>query len=268
MSKITTILKGNIRIYVTQATEVAQAAIDAHNTKPLGSLIISTAIACFSTLASLYKEQKISSIIKSNGASKTILVETKPNGDVRGLIGNPWVITEADKKDFNNIPLTIGIGDSGTLKIVRNINGDFFGGEVALANFDIVTDLAFYFDQSDQIFTAVLSDVKLETPTKLKKANSVIFQMLPNHTKEEIEFVEDFIKKNKLSLIEPSKYINKLNGIIIDEKEIRWKCSCSLDKMKKIIKVISKEERENIIKKYGKLEIKCNYCNKKYNINV
>ena len=268
MSKITTILKGNIRIYVTEATEVAQAAMDAHKTKPLGSLILSTAIASFGTLVSLYKEQKTSSIIKSNGASKTILVETKPNGDIRGLIGNPGVITEADEKDFNNIPLTVGIGDSGTLKIVRDVNGALFGGEVALANFDIVTDLAFYFDQSDQIFTAVLSDIELESPTKLKKANSVIFQMLPNHTEEEIKFVEEFIKDNKLSSMKPSEYIKKLNGMIIEEKEIRWKCSCSLKKMKEVIKVISKEEQEKIIKEHGKLEIKCNYCNKKYNINV
>lgn len=266
MSKITTVLKGNIRIYITEATNIAQEAMDLHKTKPLGSLLLSTAIASFGTFISLYKEQKTSSIIKGNGASKTILVETNPNGDIRALIGNPLAETDADKKDFNNIPLTVGIGDEGTLKIVREVNGTYFGGEVKLANFDIVTDLAFYFDQSDQIYSAVVSDVELETPTKIKRANSVIFQMLPNHTDEEKLFVEIFIKNNKLSELGPKKYIEKLGGMIIDTKEIRWNCSCSMDKMKEVISVIPKEEQAKIIKEEGKLEVRCNYCNKNYKI--
>ena len=266
MSKITTVLKGNIRIYVTEAAGIAQEAIDSHNTKPLGSLILATAISTFGTFVSLYKEQKTSSIIKGNGPSKTILVETSPNGDIRALIGDPSVSTEVDKTDFNNIPLTVGIGDSGTLKIVREVHGKYFGGEVQLANFDIVTDLAFYFDQSDQIYSAVVSDVELETATKIKRANSVIFQMLPSHTEEEKTFVEEFIKNNKLSKLGTKEYINKLNGMIIDTKEIRWNCSCSLEKMKDVIKVIPEEEQKNIIKEHGKIEVKCNYCNKNYEI--
>ena len=60
------------------------------------------------------------------------------------------------------------------------------------------------------------------------------------------------------------EYISKIDAMKINNQKIQWKCSCSMDKMKQLLNVISEEEQEEILVQEGKIEIKCNYCNEKY----
>ena len=266
MSKITTLLKGNVRIYINDALDVAQEAINKQKTMPLGSLVLATAVTTFSTLNAMYPFQKITALLSGNGANGTVLVEISSDGDIRAYIANPQTPTDADNKNINDIPLTVGIGAKGTLKIVREVKDLSFGGEVSLANGDIVTDLAFYFDQSDQIFSAVVTDVSLANKSELKSAKNVIFQLLPDHTEEDKVWVERFIKTNLLSEMSVKQYIEKLDAQHMNQQEIKWNCSCSAKKMKQLLQVIPEAEQKDIIAKVGKLEINCNYCNKKYTL--
>jgi len=186
MSKTISIIKGEVRIYVTDATEVAQIVMKNHKTLPLASLAVSTAVATFGTFGHIKKGITTSVNVKGSGPLKNIIVETNGVGGLRALVGNPFVATEVDETDFNNIPLTVGIGDSGTLKIVHSTDKINFGGEVPLANGDITTDLAYYLDQSEQINSAVVSSVILKDPKHLKHAKAVIFQMLPKHDETDV----------------------------------------------------------------------------------
>ena len=264
MSKTTIIIKNNVRIYFSDFTEIAQEGIKLHKTSPLASLALSTAIAVFGPLSTMKKEGRTSALYKFNGPLKTLLVESNVNGDVRALVGNPNVVTDFDKKEINQIPIRVGLGEIGTLRIVNEWKEQQFGGEVSMANGDITTDLAFYFDQSEQTRTAVVSDVKLKNSKTVERAFSVIFQLLPTSTEEDIKWIEDFIKENHLSKFTYDKYIKKINGLILEVKESRWKCNCSKEKMKSLLEMIPKSEKEEIVKKHGKLEVICNYCNTKY----
>ncbi len=266
MSKVKILLKKNVRIYVLDATPIAQEAMDRHKTLPLASLALSSAIATFGNFAAMKDHRRTNVLLKGNGPLKTILVEVNEMGDIRALVGDPGVITEFDDERFNEIPLTLGIGDGGTLKVVHEVAGITFGGEVPLANGDVVTDLAYYFDQSEQIFTAIVADVKLETAKKLGRAYSVIFQMLPGHDELDTKWVEDFINENKLSEMTLDAYVSNMKAKEVATKETRWKCSCSIEKMEKLSNVLSKKERDEIIKEHGKLEVTCNYCNSKYSL--
>lgn len=258
------IIKNNIRIYLSDFTDIAQEAILNHNTKPLASLALSTAIAVFGPLSFMKKEGRTIAHYKFNGALKNILVESNVEGDVRALIGNPDIVTDYDNKDINQIPIRVGIGESGTLKIINEWKDNQFGGEVEMANGDITTDLAFYFDQSEQTQTAIISDVNMKNQKTINRAFSVIFQLLPSRTEEDIVWIEKFIQDNKMSTMSIEKYEVKINGNALETKLARWKCTCSEEKMKNLLKLVSKKEREEIIKEYGTLEVKCNFCNKKY----
>lgn len=264
MSKTYVILKNNVRIYVSDFTEIAQTAIEKHQAKPLAGLTMSTAIATFGVLAIMKKEGKTSVFLSSDGALKNLGVESNANGDIRAFIGNPLIPTDADNKNPNDIPISIGTGDNGTIKVVHQFGDHSFGGEVSMVAGDIVTDMAYYLDQSEQINSAVVADIKLKDAKTLDRAYSAIFQMLPLHGEADIQWVEDFIKNNKLSQYSLMDYINKIDGNLLETKETRWKCNCSEEKMKNLLELISEEERNQIIKEHGKLEVKCNYCNTIY----
>lgn len=268
MSKTTIYIKNQVRIYVSDLTHVAQEAIEAHNTTPLPSLVLATGIAAFGPLSSMKKYGKTIANLKGDGAVKSVLVESNTDGDIRALIGNPDVATEYDKERFNEIPLQIGVGTKGSLKIIHEVSANTFGGEVELAKGDIVTDLAWYFDQSEQTRSAVLTNVELETPTKLKRAFSAIFQLMPKASEKDVLYIESIIKNNKLKeFTSLNEWEKVLKAEKLSEVKLQWKCSCSKDKMQNALNQLTPAEQEKLVKEHGKLEVICNFCNKKYNFH-
>lgn len=264
MSYTKILIKGSVRIYISDYTKIAQTAIEKHKTKPLASLAISTAIAVFGPLSIMKKEGRTSALYKFNGALKNILVESNVEGDIRALIGDPTITTDYDKKDINQIPLRVGIGETGTLKIVHEYKGKQWGGEVQMANGDITTDLAFYFDQSEQIKSAVISDIKMKNSDILERAYSAIFQLMPGYIEEDIKWIETFIKETKLSKNTIDSYVKKIDGLELEKRKSQWKCKCSQEKMKNLLSLIPQEEQEVIRREYGKIEVTCNFCNTIY----
>ena len=97
MSKSIVILKNQIRGYVSDLTSVAQTAIEKHETKPLASLAMATAIAAYGPLAKMKKYGKTIVTVKGDVPLKNIIVESNTEGDIRALVGNPHVLTEYDE---------------------------------------------------------------------------------------------------------------------------------------------------------------------------
>lgn len=266
MSNSKIIIKNNVRLYLTDLTDVAQEAIENHKTTPLPSLILATAIAAFGPFAIIKARGRTSVLMKTDGPIKNIIVESNSDGDIRALVGNHDIPTDYDNKDINLIPIKVGIGNTGMLRVIHEFNGENFGGEVSLAKGDIVTDLAYYFDQSEQIYTAIVTDVEMKDKTTVARAYSAIFQMLPGYTEEDVLFIEDIVKNHKLSSMTLAQYKDKVGGSLVGEKQLQWKCTCSEEKMKDLLNVIDKKEQEEIIKEIGFLEVTCNFCNSKYKV--
>ncbi len=264
MIKINSILKNEVRIYLTDATEVSQKVMDIHNTKPLASLAISTAMSVYSSFFKLKTGLPTSVVINGNGPLGKLIIETDGENGIKGLVVNPDVVTEYDETRFNEIPIQLGIGDGGTLKIVHSLGDSNFGGEVKLANCDVTTDLAYYFDQSEQVKSAVISSVVLEKVNKLKHSKSIIFQMLPKHTEKDIIWVENWIKSDFFAKNTIEDIIKNIDGIELDSYELNWNCNCSKEKMLNAAKTLSEVDRNKIIEEDGNIEVGCDFCKKKY----
>lgn len=266
MSYTKIIIKKNVRIFVSDYTEIAQSAIQIQSQYPLPSLILAKAIAILGPLSFLGQKNngKTIATIKSEGPIKLLVVESRNNGDIRALIANDQIETEYDEEDFNTIPLILGIGQTGTLRIVHQYNGQQFGGEVILANCDLITDLAYYFDLSEQIKTAIRDAVFFSSKNKIERAYSAIFQLLPDHTEKDIIWIENFIKKYDLNQMSVDDYIAKIDGTILKTNSAQWKCSCSETHSLQIAKLLDKSEIAAILKQHGKIEVFCHFCKTKY----
>jgi molecular chaperone Hsp33 len=182
------IIKNNVRIYVSDYQKIAQDILEIHKYTPLASLILANGISTFGVLGFLYDIEKVAILMKTNGAMKTFALEFK-NGDIRALLGDGSVITEYDNNKLHNtIPLILGIGDEGVVRVSRFTNGTPYTSEVPIANGDMITDLVYYLNKSDQIYSAILNDVLLNEDNYLEvdKAKSVLFQLMPDHTEEDI----------------------------------------------------------------------------------
>ncbi len=264
MSNIKLLTKNNIRIFVADMTDISNEAIKLLGLTPMPSLVLSTAIAVFGPLATIKRNTKTTAILNGDGLLGNIIVDSNDEGHVRGTVGNPSIITDMDEKNPNGIPLSLGVGKKGTLKIIQT-SGDFtFEGNVDIVKGDIVTDLAYYFDSSEQTKSAVISSVMLRNKNELERSYGVVFQMLPGYTEEDVEWVENFTSINKISKMNLHSYIKLMKAEFLEEKQVLWKCNCSKEKFESIINTLNDEEKQKIIKEHGKLEVKCNFCNNKH----
>ncbi|UVD81457.1 Hsp33 family molecular chaperone HslO [Mycoplasma iguanae] len=270
MSKTIIIIKNNIRIFVSDFTEIAQKAINIHSKNYLPSLILAKAIAVFGVLSFMTQKKNGKTIasITSDGPIKNIIVESNNQGNIRALIGNDNIETEKDDEINAQIPLILGIGQTGKLKVVHLYNGQQFGSEVILAGADIITDLAYYFDLSEQIKTAIRDSVQFESKNKIKRAYSAIFQLLPGHTDEDISYIYDFIKTYDINKMSLEEYIEAIDGNVLEEKQAQWKCSCSREKTLEAAKLLPMEEIHEIIEKYHNVSVECHFCKKSYKFNL
>lgn len=267
MSITKNILKGKIRIYLSDYTEIAQMAINKHETLPLASLTLGTAVAVFGPLGLMKKHGKVLTHYKFDGPLEEIMVESTIDGLIRANIKNPKVVTDYDKKDINAIPIKVGLGNTGQLKITNMYGEQSFGGMVEMFKGDITSDLAFYFDQSEQTSSAVLSSVRMKNAKTVERAYSCIFQLMPGCTEEEIAELEKFIKYHKLSDYNIHQFEELIDGELQIEYKTRWQCNCSKPRMKNILQMLSQEERHELLQEHGVLEIKCNFCNETYKFN-
>ncbi|MBX4209922.2 MAG: Hsp33 family molecular chaperone HslO [Mollicutes bacterium PWAP] len=274
MKNLKILIKNEVRIYLSDTTELTNNLIKTHKTKPLASRTLGTAAGLFSTFGLMRKEIYTSVNIKGDGPLKNIIVESNPDGGIRALIGNPFVQTEYDQDidKANTIPISLGVGSNGVMNVVNRIENigskiSNFGGMVNLVSGNITLDLAFYFDQSEQTFSAVDSFTLLKNANNAKSTINVIFQMMPKHKKEDIIFVEKFIKNHSLKKVSFNKYLNELikeGAELKDERKIFWHKTCSKDKMFKAIASLTNKDIEELKEKYGAVEVKCHFCNSIY----
>ena len=204
--------------------------------------------------------------IKTNGAMKMLLIEIQ-NQSLRALIANGQIATEYDQKNFNQIPLILGIGDHGMLHIGRIVNNETFSSEVNLIKADLVTDLAYYLNQSDQTFSAIINDVALNetNPQKVFKAKNVLFQLLPDYTEDDVIWIENFIKDYPLKNYSLEEYEKLIAGNYLKTLTMNGSCWCSKVKLINAINLLNDKEKKSLFSQDNQpIESICDFCNQKY----
>lgn len=268
MSYTKIIIKNNVRIFLSDFQPLVQQVLDYHNYLPLANLILANAISAFAPLRFLYNSHKILVKLKTNGAIQTLLIEIQ-NQSLRALVANGQIETEYDQSNYNSIPLILGIGDHGRLHISRIINHETFSSEVDLVKADLVTDLAYYLNQSDQTFSAVVNDVALDekNPQQVFKAKNVLFQLLPDYTEADVVWIENLIKQHPLKNYSLDQYEKLINGNHLETFNINGSCWCSKLKLINAINLLDETEKSSWFENNQTIESCCDFCNQKYFIS-
>ena len=206
--------------------------------------------------------------IDGNGVGGKIVVCAGGNLNVRGSIVNP----HADLPLKPNGKLDVGglVGNEGTITVVKNLGlKEPYVGKCKLVSGEIGEDFAAYYAYSEQQPTAIAVGVLVKND-KCIGAGGVILQPLPDCAEENIGKAEKLIAE----FSDVSRKINEIgiDGIIkkyFDEYEFtkyetQYKCGCSREYVDKVLIALGKKELSDIIEKDGKIEVCCEFCDKKY----
>lgn len=272
MGKIykTLIFDGQISLSVLGTTDVVNEAIRLHKLTSVCAAALGRTLTVTAFMASQLKgeDERLSVTISGNGAGGKIIAAADSKLNVRGAIDNPTI----DLPLKANGKLDVGgvVGNSGYITVVKNLGlKEPYVGRSELVSGEIGEDFAAYYAYSEQQPTAIAVGVLIKNERCIG-AGGVIIQPLPDCTEENLVKAENLV--NKFSDV--SKQISEtgVEGIIekyfkgydFNAFDVRYKCNCSDEYVRKVLITLGEKELYDAIEKDGKIEVCCQFCDKKY----
>jgi molecular chaperone Hsp33 len=130
-------------------------------------------------------------------------------------------------------------------------------------------NLMSYFAQSEQIATRVWLAVNENA------AAGMLLQLMPGQdTVQREQFWEYAVQLGQtvseeelLTLDNPTllyRLYHETEVRIFDTRSTRFQCRCSVEKMQQVINVLGEQEAKELLEEQGKIDIRCDFCNKEY----
>lgn len=250
---------GNVQVTVSQTTELVGKAIQIHKTSREASDILGSLLTCCAYFASGIKATNgaVSVTVKAKQGDGAVSVSSDALLHVRGY---------ADGSCTHTLK-------GGTMTVVREDGYSRpFVGTSEIDSDDVSDAFAQYFQQSEQIPTAVKVAVGIDEYGGCKYAGGLIMQLLPDADEEEIKLAEDAFNafcKDGGAVTESAESVIKkyfggsVNGGISELFPV-YKCNCSEEKIRGVLASVGKEELLKICEEQGEVRVHCHYCNTDY----
>ena len=174
------------------------------------------------------------------------------------------------------VAVGVAVGKEGSLQVIKDMGlKEPFVGTVPLQSGEIGDDFSYYFMASEQIPSVVSVGVLVNDTNEILSSGGFIIQLLPNATDEDIQFIEERMKDFPpvSALIHEGKTPEDILKVIFEDVEILatqdlfFECDCSKDKMATALMTVGKDEIQAMIDEDHGCEMKCQFCNEKYQFN-
>lgn len=282
---------GSYRVYVTVTTDLVQEAVSIHDTTPVASAALGRVLTAAGLMGIMLKsdEDKLTVNFKGNGQARQILATAHGDGTVKGYIANSYV--DLPLKENGKLDVGGALGE-GELTVIKDLGlKEPYMGTIALVSGEIADDLTAYFYISEQQNSSVALGVKVERDLSIGAAGGMIIQMLPGAEEAAVDALEEMIGKMEPLTTSISRVMEETPGLsqsgivrrlmeeifadmpekyrlqALEEREIRWECDCSRERMARALATIGKEDMREIIEEDGKAELQCHFCLKKYDFS-
>lgn len=264
--------QGRIRIFVCKTTELVEVARQRHDTFPTATAALGRLLSAGVLMGSMLKseQEKISMTIRGDGPLKTLIVDADHQGNVRGLVGNPYVNITNDKTGKLDVGRAVG---NGLLNVVKDLNMKTdFTSSVELQTGEIGDDLAYYFLVSEQTPSAVSVGVLVNTDASVLASGALIIQMMPDADEADIRITENVVAHLKpiSQMIQEGMTPKEIALALYDDVEIlyeqpiRFECSCNKERMRSALSTLEVIDLKDMIYEDHGCELTCHFCNTSY----
>lgn len=274
---------GDIRVFGAITTNTVAEAIRRHGTSPTVSAALGRTMTGALMMGSTLKElDRLTVKIESNGPVGGITAEADAKGRVRGYVKNPVAELPSNLNGKFDVR---GIVGEGTFYVIREAGFEIgfrpepYVGSVPIVSGEIAEDFAYYLAKSEQIPSAVLLGVLLNnTEPYVAASGGVMIQMMPGANEHLITMIEDTIAHapHLTTAIDGSTHPEELIKLalgdigyqILDEKEVAFECTCSMDRAVAMIEALGRDEVASMLEEQGEAVMNCGFCNEVYNLSA
>jgi len=267
----------SIRAFAITGKDLVEEARVRHETSPVVTAALGRMLMAGAMMGVTLKGEKdvMTLQIQGGGPLKGITVTSYPDGYVKGFPQvNDVVLPPKNGK--------LDVGGSivpGVMRVIKDMGlKEPYVGTVELQTGEIAEDLTYYFAVSEQIPSSVGLGVLVNKDCTVNCAGGFIIQVMPFCSDE----VLDKIESNLTSLpsvtdmmsegMTPEDILNKVfEGLDVDIKDktdTGFRCDCSKERVEKSLASLNKEDKAEIIADGKPVEVKCQFCNEKYEFSI
>jgi molecular chaperone Hsp33 len=246
-----------VRVYVIKADRVVETARRVHQLDPSSTLLLGEWLLSALILSSLLKHgspQKV--LLKLSTPEYSLVAEADGMGRVRGFIGKG------------------GQEEEETITVVKELRmGTPYTSIIPAVSKSIKENLLYYFEQSEQIKTALDLGVVLKEDGSVKHAGAYMIQTMGGTSPKVEELLLKRVRElppysQILSLGQrPEDFLEEIIGDmeprVVGLKEIEYYCPCNEEIAKASLSLLDREEIEEILSE-GPAEVVCNFCGRVY----
>jgi molecular chaperone Hsp33 len=257
-------------------TDLVNEACRLHGTSATASAALGRALTGGALMAALLKDgQRLALKFEADGPLKKIIVEAECTGTVRGFVGVPDV--DVPLKE-GKLDVKAALGRNGCLTVIKDIGlKEPYSGIVQLRTGGIAEDIAFYFVESEQIPSAVGLGVFVEPHGDITAAGGYLIQTLPPSDEAMVDQLvtrlEGMLSVTQLlrSGKSPEDMLEIIfEGItyhIIEKREIVLTCTCSRERIERVIISLGSKDIAAMIEEQGEAEVTCEFCRTRHHFN-
>jgi len=266
--------KGRFKISVVKTTDVVQTAKNNHGLSMLNTVLLGRTLTAAMLLASELKgEERIKIQMEGSGPVGFLAAEANRVGEIRGYSQNPAV--ELDYSQPNvSIGDGIGLGLLTVSKILYN-EAEPRTSTIEIVEGDVLSDMAHYMIQSEQVLSAFLLDVSLKDNGDVDQAGGILIQRLPEADESVMKTLQKTVKNLPpvSKLLEDGHYIDLImekacepfNAKELDRQPVHFFCRCSTEKFKNALSLLSHQDLKEL--KGEDQEMVCHYCGSKHKVS-
>lgn len=204
--------------------------------------------------------------------SMLVVQANSSDGSIRGLAN--WEGEISPTASFSDLfqPVKGSQSKHGTMAISiepSSNKGERYQSLVSLEGESLADCFGQYFAQSEQLSTRLWFAVDENT------AAGLMLQSLPTEdTEARLEgwnhatILADTLKDEELLQLPVENLLHRLyheeDMRLYDAKQIRFKCTCSQEKIEHAVQSMGKEEADSIIEELETITVDCDFCNKKF----
>lgn len=267
----------SIRAFAITGKNMVEDARVMHETSPVVTAALGRMLMAGAMMGVTLKGDKDVMTLQVQGAGplKGITVTSYPDGYVKGFpqVNDVVLPPKNGKLDVG------GAIVPGVMRVIKDMGlKEPYVGTVELQTGEIAEDLTYYFAVSEQIPSSVGLGVLVNKDCTVNCAGGFIIQVMPFCSDEILDKIEanlsnipsvtDMMSQGMTPEDMLAKVLDGLDIDIKEKTETGFRCDCTRERVEKSLASLNREDKAEIIADGKPVEVRCQFCNKKYEFSV